>query len=173
MGNALSKGKKEVVSEVWELRCPYCVPTREIKNLPKTRSRFRKWFEKNPAPSPATEEVSVGPSIRNQLWEGFVTSHGRPGGSAAIPLRTGTGVRNPAYVLAWRTELETRWGGGAVATGCRRSSVQVCWLPLPRQTVATAVWWFVSVILKFGSPCHCVKKRVGVANEGRVFLKGL
>lgn len=128
MGNALlpaalSKGKKEVVSEVWELRCPYCVPTREIKNLPKTRSRFRKWFEKNPAPSPATEEVSVGPSIRNQLWEGFVTSHGRPGGSAAIPLRTGTGVRNPAYVLAWRTELETRCGGGGEGCSHRMQKV--------------------------------------------------
>lgn len=70
-----------------------------------------------------------------------------------VLLRTGTQVRNPAYVLAWRTGLATRWEAGAVATGCRRSSVQMCWFPLPRQTVASAVWWFVSVILKFGSHC--------------------
>lgn len=45
-----NKGEKDVVSTAWKLRgCHVGLPTKGIKNLPKPRSRFRKWFEKNPS----------------------------------------------------------------------------------------------------------------------------
>lgn len=66
----LSKGT------VWKLQCCHvCVPTKEIKNLPKTRSRFRKWFGQNPSPLTCSRGGLCGPQhIRSQLWEQIVTS---------------------------------------------------------------------------------------------------
>ena len=67
-----NEGEEDVASTAWKLRdCHVCLPTKEIENLTKTRSRSRKWFEKNPSrSSPAAEEASVGPSIRSQFREG-------------------------------------------------------------------------------------------------------
>lgn len=103
-----------------------------------------------------------------------MTAHGGPGGPAAVPPPHWHGSKEPCICPGLEDGACHQVGGGGCSHRMQKVICTNVWLPLPWQTVASAVWWFVSVILKFGSPCdEYVKKRDGVANEGSVFLKGL